>query len=306
MHVTLRRSSIAAALLASGLLLAACGADTDVADTPPPAPAPAPDPDPSPEPDAPDPDDAPAPVEELAVYLVRSGPADFYVEPIGVPIEDAGTAGDTLSERIETAIAALLAITTPDDVDLFTSVPEGTTLRSVSVDGGVATIDLTGGIVGSSGSSSQEVTFAQQLAHTASVDASVTGIRLAVDGSQVDELWGQLDWSVPIQAEPSALSPITITAPTAGATVTAGEVTFRGEATVFEATVLVTLFDENGATLEEGFVTATAGGPERGTWEWTVTLPGAGLYTMLAAASDPSEGEGPPPFETTRTIRAVE
>jgi hypothetical protein len=55
-----------------------------------------------------------------------------------------------------------------------------------------------------------------------------------------------------------------------------GPVTFRGQATVFEATVLVTLLDASGAVLEEGFVTATTGAPERGTWEWTVTVPGRG------------------------------
>ncbi len=298
-----RRSSTAIVMLAAGLLLAACTFEPDapgVPDAPAPAPAPAPDD------DAPDPDETPEPAAELAVYLVRSGPTDFFVEPILVPVEGDDAPGDGIDDRIAAAIDALLGVTTPQDVDLFTSVPENTTLVGVDVTDGIATIDLTGGIIGSPGSSSQEITFAQQLAHTAAVDATIVGIRLAIDGTEVDELWGHLDWSVPIEPDPFALSPITIAEPAAGETVNVGEVTFRGEATVFEATVLVTLFDEGGETLEEGFVTATAGGPERGTWEWTVTLPGTGLYTMLAEETDPSEGEGRPPFETTRTIRAAE
>jgi hypothetical protein len=280
--------------MATALLLAACAGGTS-------GPGAGPVPSPAPGPEAPAPDDTPDATIVVAVHLVRSGPTAFYVEPVPVRIPDVG---DALSARITAAIGALLDLGTPEDPELFTSVPEGTTLHRVTVDGGIATLDLAGGIIGSSGSSSQELTFAQQLAHTARVDTSITAIRLLVDGSPVDELWGHLDWSGPIEPDPFALSPITITVPLAGETVPAGPVTFRGQATVFEATVLVTLLGENGAVLEEGFVTATTGAPERGTWEWTVTLPRTGLYTMVAQESDPSGGEGRPPFVTTRTFRA--
>jgi hypothetical protein len=57
--------------------------------------------------------------------------------------------------------------------------------------------------------------------------------------------------------------------------------------------------------LEEDFVTATTGGPGRGTWTWTITLPGPGTYLVQAGASDPSDGEGFPPFSVTRTVRVV-
>jgi len=290
-----RRSGVIVTLVA-GLLLASCaGAGTP--DAAPDAPAPAPSPAPGSGPDDPD---ATTLVE---VHLVRSAPTTFYVEP--VPVRIPGDVDDEVSARIAAAIDALLALTTPEDPELFTSVPSGTTLRSVAVDSGVATLDLAGGIVGSSGSSAQEVTFAQQLAHTARVDTSIVAIRLLVDGAPIDELWGHLDWSGPIEPDPFALSPVTITVPLAGETVPAGVLTFRGQATVFEATVLVTLLGENGAVIEEGFVTATTGAPDRGTWEWAVTLPGAGLYTIVAEESDPSDGEGRPPFVTTRTFRAA-
>jgi len=295
MRSPLRRPSIALAIAATGLLLGACVGSANGPDTgPAPVPAPAPG-------GPTTPGDAPDATLVVAVHLVRSGPTAFYVEPVPVRIADVG---DATSARVTAAIDALLDFGTPDDPELFTSVPEGTTLHRVTVDGGIATIDLAGGIIGSSGSSSQEVTFAQQLAHTARVDTSITAIRLLVGGAPVDELWGHLDWSGLIEPDPFALSPITITVPLAGETLPAGRVTFSGQATVFEATVLVTLLDESGDVLEEGFVTATTGAPERGTWEWTVTLPGAGLYTMVAEESDPSGGEGRPPFVTTRTIRA--
>lgn len=278
------------------LLAAACGGDGG---TPAPQPAPS-------SPAAPgtpgtpaEPDDAPTSV--VAVFVVRSAPTTFFIEPIPVRVE---TFGDALSAQVTAAVEALLALEDTGDPELFTSVPAGTTLHGVTVDGDVVTVDLAGGIVGSSGSSSQEVTFAQQLAHTVRVDASIGAVRLLVDGREVDELWGHLDWSEPIAFDPFILSPVTITTPLAGEEVPVGPVTFRGQATVFEATVLVTLLDAAGAVVEEGFVTATTGAPERGTWEWTVTLTSAGEYTVVAAESDPSGGEGRPPFATTRTVRA--
>jgi hypothetical protein len=285
-----------AACAALTLLLTACGGG-DAAPTPTPAPAPAP----SPAPDAPT-DQNGTPSASVEVFVVRSAPTTFFVEPIPVPV---ATVGDTLSAQVTVAIEALLALEDTGDDELFTSVPEGTTLRGVAVDGGVVSVDLSGAIVGSSGSSAQEVTFAQQLAHTARIDDSIDAVRLLVDGQPIDELWGHLDWSEPIPFDPFILSPVTITAPLAGGTVAVGEVTFRGEATVFEATVLVTLLDADGRVVEEGFVTATIGAPERGTWEWTVTLPSAGDYTVVAEESDPSGGEGRPPFATTRTVRAT-
>lgn len=291
-----RRSSrrLTAMAATAALLLAACGGDaTDGAPTPAPRPAPAPT-----DPAAPA---EPAPTAVVAVHLVRSGPTDFFLEPVPVSVP---AFGDALSARITAAIDALLELTDPGD-ELFTSVPAGTTLHRVSVDGDTATIDLSGGIVGSSGGSAQEITFAQQLAHTARVDDAITGIRLHIDGQPVTELWGHLDWSGTIEVDPFILSPVTVTTPLADEEIPVGRVTFRGQATVFEATVLVTLLDAAGTVLEEGFVTATTGAPERGTWEWTVELPVPGEYTVVAGGSDPSGGEGRPPFSTTRTVRAT-
>ena len=289
---------IAAAAVGLALLLVACGGDapdaTPASDlTPVPAPAPS---DPAVPAD-------PASTTVVAVHLVRSAPTDFFIEPVPVRIP---AFGDAISARVTAAIDALIALADPADPELFTSVPVGTTLHRVSIDGAVVTIDLSGGIVGSSGSSAQELTFAQQLAHTARVDTTISAIVLLIDGRPITELWGHLDWSRPIEVDPFILSPVTVTTPLADDVVRVGSVTFRGQATVFEANVLVSLLDSAGSALEEGFVTATTGAPERGTWEWTVELPTAGDYTVVASESDPSGGEGRPPFSATRTVRATD
>ena len=300
-----RAGRASAALAACALLLTACTADPadDAADVPAPAPAPAPadgDDAPTPEPAPEGPDDA-ASTTVVAVHLVRSAPTTFFVEPVPVRVP---TAGDAPAARVTAAIEALLGLGGTTDEGLTTSVPPGTTLERVSIEDGVVTLDLAGGIVGSSGSSAQETTFAQQLAHTARVDTTIEAVRLLVAGAPITELWGHLDWSEPVPVDPFALSPVTVTTPLAGEEVPVGPVTFRGQATVFEGTVLVTLVDADGTVVDDGFVTATQGGPGRGTWEWTVALPGPGPFTLTAAETDPSGGEGRPPFATTRTIIA--
>ena len=289
-----------AVALAATLVLSACTGTDEAAD---PAPAPAVPADPAQDGDGTAEEEAaPETTEVVAVHLVRSGPTDFFIEPVPVRVP---AFGESLSARITAAVEALLALTVSPDDELFTSVPADTTLEMVSIDGPVVTLDLTGGIVGSSGSSSQETTFAQQLAHTARVDASIEAVAVMIDGAPITELWGHLDWSEPIAVDPFILSPVTITTPLAGDEVPVGEVTFRGQATVFEATVLVTLTAADGTVVEDGFVTASVGAPSRGTWEWTVTLPGPGEYAVVASESDPSGGEGRPPFSTSRTVIAV-
>jgi hypothetical protein len=295
-----RTARAALTVAAVALLISACGAagdiDTPTAPSAPSAPAPTPAPTPVEPPAAEEPE---APMVE--VFLVRSGPADFFVEPVRVRLTEAPNGREA---HVAVALEALLSIVTPFDPDLFTSVPQGTVLRSVRIDAGTVTIDLGGGVVGSSGASSQEVTFALQLAHTALFDPELTELVVLIEGEPVAELWGHLDWSEPFVVDPFALSPVTITSPVFGAEVTRGELMVAGRATVFEATVLVRVEREDGSVLIEDFVTATEGGPGRGDWNWSVELSTPGLYRIIAGATDPSGGtEGPPPFTTSRTVR---
>lgn len=297
-HVMTRRLRRLPALIATALVLAACSG-TDMT-TPEPTPGPTPS-QPAAPADPAIPDDVPGELT-VPVYLVRSTPTAFFVEPFPASVT---TVGVDLSASVAAAVEALLDVMLPDDPDLSTSVPAGTTLRSVTVDGGIVTVDLAGAIVGSSGGSAQELTFAQQLAHTVRVDPSIEGVLLLIDGRPITELWGHLDWSEPQVADPFQLSPVTIEVPAIGAAIAPGELVVAGQATVFEATVLVSLLSDDGTVLVEDFVTATTGGPSRGTWTWTVPLPEAGTYLVRAGASDPSGGEGFPPFTVTRTVLVV-
>ena len=295
------RSTLAALLLIG--LTAACG-PVEVVDEP----ALPPSPEPAPAPTAPA-DEVPVELPTLPVHFVRSGPVSFFVEPVDVDATAAlaGTDPASLSaEELASILFTLQLGAVPTDPDLSTSVPRGAELLGVSISDSVLTIDVSGALASASGSSSQETTLAEQLAHTATNVPGVSALALTVDGTPVSELWGHLDWSAPIEPDPFSLSPITIVGPAHGETVPAGTVVVTGLATVFEATLLVRLLDASGAVVpvEPGFVTASEGGPGRGDWTWEIEL-APGTWTIEAEAPDMSDGEGPPPFVTRRTVVVV-
>ena len=142
------------------------------------------------------------------IFLVVSGPTDFTLQQVSVT--DEGTATD-LNDQVRLALVALVRFTGTalDDynqkqmVDLGTVVPQGININNVAIADGIVTVDLDGTIRLASGSSTEETLFAQQLAHTALLDSSLTVLRLTIDGQAISELWGHLDWSMPITADAS-------------------------------------------------------------------------------------------------------
>lgn len=229
------------------------------------------------------------PPSTMLIFLVGQGPTDLYVEPALI---DLGETPVDLTDRVRLAVKGLFfTVGAFDPValpGLATFVPAGTALNGVSESGGIVTIDVGGAFGLSSGGAEEERMLAQQLAHTALLDPALTGMRLLIDGAPITELWGHLDWSVPLGADPRALAPVMISNPmpatrmccmSAGAS---GEVTIIGDTAVFEGTVDVRLEDAAGSVIAEGSVIAYAGGPDRGRWAWDVTVPSAGTWTVIA------------------------
>ena len=141
-----------------------------------------------------------------AIFLVISGPTDFTLQEVLVKDDEIASG---INDRVRRALAALLRFTGAaiDDynrtqmTDLGTVVPQGITINNIEIADGVVTVDLGNTIRLASGSSSEETLFAQQLAHTALLDSSLTALRLVIDGQPISELWGHLDWSMPITAD---------------------------------------------------------------------------------------------------------
>ncbi len=144
------------------------------------------------------------------VFLVVNGPIDFTLQKVSVVDEEVAS---DLTDQVRLALAELFELTgtklenynRQQMTDLGTAVPQNININNVAITDGVVSIDLDDGIRLTSGSSSEESLFAQQLAHTALLDASLTEVRVLINGQQISDLWGHLDWSLPITADPTVL-----------------------------------------------------------------------------------------------------
>lgn len=232
-------------------------------------------------------------VTEVLAWYVRLAPTTLYVEPVRRQLAEP---------TVGVAAAAIIEVLTgdPEDPALTTLAPEGTRLLGASIADGVLTVDLSAEVrenpnVGAAG----EAAFAQQLAFTGAQFDTVEAVEVRVEGEPVTDLWGHVDWSEPLRPDEFQQSPVVVLQPGWGETVEGGEVTLAGTANTFEATVELRLVDPDGAVVSETFTTATCGTGCRGEWTHTFSaVEEPGRWAVVAAAPDPSGGEGPDPFVT--------
>jgi hypothetical protein len=128
-------------------------------------------------------------------------------------------------------------------------------------------------------------------------------VRILVGGVRVPELWGAVGTAAPVErGDPYALrSLVQIDSPAEGAQV-GREVEVRGEAAVWEATVLWEVL-RDGAVVQKGF-TSTAEGQRFAPFAFTVTLE-PGEYTVRISEDDPSDGEGRPALTDDKTFTVI-
>lgn len=241
-------------------------------------------------------DPPPSGTDVVEAWYVRGGKRGPWVEPELRQLS-AATVG--------VARAAFTEVITgdPRTPGLSTMAPEGTRILGVNRKDDLLILDLSDDVRATGMGSAAETAFAQQLAHTATQFSGVDSVRLHVEGKPISELWGHLDWSQPVKPDEFAISPVVIAEPEHGETVPAGRITFKGTANTFEATVELRLVDPAGDVVRETFTTATCGSGCRGDWTHSfgkVNTPGR--WKLIAAESDPSDGEGGGPFTTTRVF----
>jgi hypothetical protein len=187
------------------------------------------------------------------------------------------------------------------DPDYRNHWPPGAALREpVRRDGGAIVVDLTRVGPAQVGSELAELTVQQLVFTVQGALQSTDPVRILVDGAPVPELWGHVDTSVPVErGDPYALrSLVQIDSPADGAQV-GRKVEVRGEAAVFEATVLWEVL-RDGGLVQEGF-TSTAEGQRFAPFAFTVTLE-PGDYTVRIREDDPSDGEGRPVLSDDKRI----
>ena len=191
------------------------------------------------------------------------------------------------------AVRDLLAGPAADEAGLLTMIPAGSQLLGITIDGSVATVDLTGTFESGGGSASMLGRLAQ-LVYTATQFPTVDAVRLRLDGRPVDSIGGEgviVGAGVGRMAATGSLPPIFVDGPTwGGALPNPGRVT--GLANVFEAQFTVQVLDSQGRVLAEAPVQATCGTGCWGTFDVTIPyrIASAQLGTLRVFDTSPKDG----------------
>jgi len=167
------------------------------------------------------------------------------------------------------ALAALFrGATAAERVAGYTSaVPSHTKVLGVSLHGGVATVDLSGGFASGGGSVSMLLRVAQ-VVHTATQFAGVRKVAFRLDGEPVETIGGEGVIVAPAVGRTDfegQAPPILVESPLPGDRVGA-QLVVRGTANVFEARLDVDLVRPDGTRLAHRAVSASAGTGTRGTF----------------------------------------
>lgn len=253
--------------VAFALLAAACGSQGAV----PVGPVSTGSPGGSPEPSAP-PEESPSPEP-----LPTSGETFTYElwfslpNPLGGPYLFVTRRTEPFTPGVgRAALTALLA--GPNDlersVDVGTAVPAGTGLLGLDIDGGIATVDLSGAFESGGGTASTTMRLAQ-VVYTLTQFPTIRGVRFRLDGRPVTVFGGEgivLDRPVTRKDYDALLPAILVEHPSVGDRVDS-RVTVSGSANTFEANVRIRVVDGRGDILADTFTTATCGTGCRGTFE---------------------------------------
>jgi germination protein M len=197
------------------------------------------------------------------------------------------------------ALNALLAGPTREEAaaGLFTSIPGGTSLLGLSIEDGIATVDMSGVYESGGGSLSMQMRLAQVI-YTITQYASVRGVQFELDGKAITAFSGEgivLDHPVTRRSFEDLLPAILVESPLVGASISS-PVSVSGTANVFEANVTVRILDASGREIARVFTTATCGTGCRGSF--SVDVP----YVLhqdqagtIEISDDDAAGTGTPP-----------
>jgi len=278
------RTSSVVVLLAVALTTAGCGDDsTDPGNDPSASPTGAatsapPTTSPSATPTASPPSTA---VSAVSVYLLRGE----KVQPVRRIAQGQDVAAD--------AVRALLAGPTAAEraAGLSSAVPAGTTLRSISIASGLATVDLTGTYDDGGGSLSMQARVAQ-VVFTLTRFTAVERVSFRLDGTPVTALGGEgVDVDKVDRVDYEDLSPAVLVESPRWGEPASTPLRVTGTANTFEAEFKLELKDSTGRVVADKQVMATSGSGTRGTFDATLTGTAAsGTATLTAYTLSAQDG----------------
>ena len=177
--------------------------------------------------------------------------------------------------------------------DLGTTINAGTTLRGLTIDDDVATVDLDGTFVDQE-TPAIAVGSLAQIVYTLTQFDRIQGVVFEVDGSPLTNFGGyEIDGAQRRANFADQLPFILVQTPRIGERVSS-PVHISGTADVFEAVVSIAILDQHGKVIASTFTMATCGTGCRGTWETDVaydvaaTQPGT-IRVYEVSAMDGSE-----------------
>jgi hypothetical protein len=214
---------------------------------------------------------------EFSVYLFSDDIATAIGDPALVPVHRsqsyAGSVDDALGESLNDAIGSL--VVDPVPAGYSSAIPAGIDTVTTGIEGGIATVDLPAAFESGGGSASMFGRLAQVVLTATQFDG-VDSVLFEIDGVPVDVFSGEgiiLDGPQTRADYYDDAQAIYAATPANGSAVTS-PITISGAANVFEATLAYEVTTVDGATLAEGFTTATCG---TGCWgDFAVDVP----YTL--------------------------
>ena len=242
------------------------------------------------------------------VYYLVSFPPSFSLAPERHSVAKTAAAARAALEE--------LVHGTPQDPDHSTPFPKASTINSVTVSNGVATVDWSAEVLDASVGAKVEALGIQSAVYTLSEFGSITKVRFTVEGMDhgrasngrpIEDWWGHVGLATQPwdrDAANDVLEPISLFSPIDGAT-SQGRISLAGEASVFEATVAILLRDASGKVIKDTFAMASAGAPDRGAFSKTITftLP-ATPETWTLQVFERSAEDGSVRFMEDRSIKA--
>jgi spore germination protein GerM len=201
----------------------------------------------------------------------------LYREYHSTAVGTSGTAA-----KVRAAISLMLDGRTAFDPDYSSQWPASASVRSVSVTGGVATVDLHGATVNGYDPAGNRAAL-QQLIWTATAFPGGGGVRLLFDGAARTTLWASRQPVAGVlhrAAAVDALAPVWVIDPQQGA-VSGGSVTVHLAGIVFEGAIQIRVRTIAGTQVVRQPVQLTVGAPTQGTATVTLHL-APGRYTIEA------------------------
>ncbi|HKE64134.1 MAG TPA: GerMN domain-containing protein [Micromonosporaceae bacterium] len=188
----------------------------------------------------------------------------------------------TPAAQVKAGITQMLDGRTAYDHDYVSQWPASASVRSVSISGGVATVDLHGATVNGDDPAGNKAAI-QQLIWTATAFQGATGVRLLFDGQARATLWASRQPVAGVlhrAAAVDALAPVWVIDPQQNA-VTGTSVTVNLAGIVFEGTIQMRVRSAAGKVVVQKTVQLSVGAPVQGVATVHITLT-PGTYTVEA------------------------